>query len=385
VSPPPDRLVLPARPLPNAGFTTVVAQAGSLAELVNAWGRGQLDIPGASPPNVLPFPEGAETLTDPFRVAVIQHAPGDELIRVLVSRWFEAAGLRAAVDLGFWLRPASDPPRVADAEPQVTWLSEWSEDLIDTFIENVRATSGLSVPVGAMGAGQQHLWPTPVTVVCIDTGDAMSADQMTFEMTRTVSEPPIDLDGHGSAVGSLIRLTFDRLGASQVHLRSFRVLQARQSLIDSGRLLNALTFATTSLPVLQVICAALRADTGTRDLGSRDTFQMLVSQRRDPQVPAPVVVAAAGNTGPHEHLALPAEVPGIVVARGLDEQNEVAKYNCIAQPGIAPAFLDAPGGTELHPIGSITGSDGETRAVHGSSFAAALITAAIAASTAHVP
>jgi subtilisin family serine protease len=221
-----------------------------------------------------------------------------------------------------------------------------------------------------MGADQQGAWPRPRQVVCIDTGDALGGSQWYFEDVASGMEEPFDENGHGTSIASLVRRM-----APSVNLHSFRALRRGNSRFRSSDFLLALSAATTQLPVIQVICVALRADIEVDQWGHRDQFMETVRQRRG-RYPAPVVVCAAGNEGPRESMAFPATVPGLVVATALTPDGHLAEYNCSPPAEGEVITVCAPGGTEAAELGELTRNGGSPQGLWGSSYAAAVVAAA---------
>jgi hypothetical protein len=78
-------------------------------------------------------------------------------------------------------------------------------------------------------------------------------------------------------------------------------------------------------------------------------------------------------------MAYPAVTPGVVVGIALDWSGEIAEYNCYVPLGASVHTVGAPGGIESDPLGMITRPGGPSRTLYGSSYAAALVGAALAA------
>ena len=232
------------------------------------------------------------------------------------------------------------------------------------------AAIGLPVVLGAAFAGH---WEFPRRIALIDTGDAGAAAQLGFDMESTKVEQPGDHYGHGTAVGSLIRMT-----APQAELHSYRVMRTGENLVESTVLLNAMTSATMTIGEYHVVAIPQRATLSTRARGQDDAMQRIVRQNAARGYPTPVIVCAAGNFGPHERMDYPAIVPGVVVAVGLDWSGRPASYNCRAPAGVSVHCVGAIGGIQKDPLGTMAGPNRSARALYGSSYATALVAGSLA-------
>jgi hypothetical protein len=216
-------------------------------------------------------------------------------------------------------------------------------------------------------------WKFPCKYVLIDTGDEGADTQIGFEIESTASEAPSDHHGHGTSVGSLIRMI-----TPNAEFHSYRILRPGDKFMESVVLLNAVTSAMMTIGAFQIVVIPQRANLSARALGQRDAIHRVIWQNAQQSHPMPIVVCAAGNAGSRESMSYPATVPGVVVAVALDWSGRVTDYNC-SPPKQTPIFtVQAFGGTRRDPLGHITRSGNSTQHLYGSSFAAALVAGALA-------
>ncbi|MFD0276223.1 S8 family serine peptidase [Kitasatospora sp. NPDC127111] len=196
--------------------------------------------------------------------------------------------------------------------------------------------------------------------------------QIGFDLEGVKEEEPSDDLGHGTALGSLIRMV-----APEAGIDSLRVMRRGERLAESSVLINAVNAAINQAGRYHIVTIAFRASISASALGQRDGLSMILDHTRLGRLPSPVVVCAAGNDGPQQKMDYPAIVPGVVVATALDWLGRVASYNCAPPSGVDVCAVSAPGGVPGDPLGTLTRAR-RTEELWGSSFAAALISAALA-------
>jgi hypothetical protein len=219
-----------------------------------------------------------------------------------------------------------------------------------------------------LGAHWARSWRDPRRIVLIDTGDEGALRQTGFEELNVRDESPCDYDGHGTSIGSLIRLV-----APTAEVHSFRVLAQGEMVAESSNLINAIDVATLSSGLFDVVCAPQRGELSVLAGGLQDGLKIVLHWNAQRGVQMPVVVCAAGNKAPKQ-MAFPATIPGVVVAAGQDARGGRAPYNCPAPDGVPVQVIEAFGGLAEDPVGALN----DHRALHGSSYATALVTGALA-------
>lgn len=216
-------------------------------------------------------------------------------------------------------------------------------------------------------------WPAVRKIAVVDTGDEGADRQTAFEQFSIHDEDPVDAIGHGTSVGSLIRL------AARGHkVHSLRVLQSGERLVRSSMLLDALSEATGSGADFQVVCIPQRAEISTEERRRVLGLQRILHQQDNSGFPTPVVVCAAGNGGRGQSMSFPALVPGVVVARALTWAGDIASYNCALPHGANLCIIGAFGGVETDPMGTRARIGKPVTPLFGSSYAASLIAASVA-------
>ncbi|MER6514520.1 S8/S53 family peptidase [Nonomuraea sp. NPDC001636] len=288
----------------------------------------------------------------PLRVIVIKHPPGVAPILISVlQRHASRFGISdLSIDEGFYLRPASQRDVVGNRWA-ITWTSTHRDDL-------------RKPPIGALPPS----FHSPVALV--DSGDEGASMQVGYDAYDSDYETPFDNTGHGTSVGSLIRLV-----APHAQVDSFRVLDANEVEVDSSLLLAALTELTAEQSGYSIIVVPYRAILPPRDMRGRAVTVRMLQRRRQPVL----LVCAAGNVtkgGPVE-IDFPATVPGSLVAAALCWDGEKADYNCKAASGHQVRIVYAYGGEPQDGIGAMAKADSAIEILYGTSYAAALIAAAL--------
>lgn len=108
-------------------------------------------------------------------------------------------------------------------------------------------------------------------------------------------------------------------------------------------------------------------------LGASLSYLMKLCQARYPDL---VLVAAAGNE-PAQQIAYPALMPGAWVVLATDRNGNPAWYNSQLPSGVATTTESAFGGVAGDALGRISRPGEPDEELVGTSYAAALVTAAI--------
>ncbi|WP_405523472.1 S8/S53 family peptidase [Streptomyces canus] len=335
----------------------MVGEQEDLETLLAQWSEifAAMAIPGVSAPRLIPLsPLAQDRSLDVLRVAVVEHPPG--LARVVADALETQADRVGIPDLtideGFYLDPARRSEMATKRWLAITWTTTHLDEL--------------SVPpTGPLPPSQ------PGKVALVDTGDESAAVQYGFELTWSGLEPAFDYDGHGTSIGGLMRLV-----APQVEVDSFRVMQRDEEQVHSALLLAALTEVTAADSGYSVIAVAQSAHIAEVEKGSQHVFERMLGRNPHP----PLIVAAAGNKFPRDVLEMgyPATAPRVLVAAGLDWSGKVAQYNCTPPHGKKVRVIFARGGEPEYGVGTMTLPDGSDEILYGSSYATALIAAALA-------
>jgi hypothetical protein len=207
----------------------------------------------------------------------------------------------------------------------------------------------------------------------IDTGDAGAATQIFFDTEISEEESPVDHYGHGTAVGSLMRMA-----ATRAQIYSYRVMHRDEIAVESPILLNAMTFATGAVGENHIVVVPQRAHLDSRARGQDNIMQRIIRGNDVNGHQVPIVVCAAGNDGPRGKMGYPATIPGVVVAMALDWSGQTASYNCTPPAGTQVHAVGAIGGVENDPLGNMTQQGESVKLLYGSSFATALVAASLA-------
>jgi len=360
----------PARRYREIDFSSLVGPVNALERVIEEWAPlVGTRLRSVTSPRILPLPPGAEEYgSHVLRVAAVRHEVnlGPALIRRLRAQLRLLQISDVVAELGYFLAPTAARDAFGAAE---SWSVSWEARHLDMLRRRFEVPLATDV-LGAAFAGH---WEFPRRIALIDTGDAGAAAQLGFDMESTKVEQPGDHYGHGTAVGSLIRMT-----APQAELHSYRVMRTGENLVESTVLLNAMTSATMTIGEYHVVAIPQRATLSTRARGQDDAMQRIVRQNAARGYPTPVIVCAAGNFGPHERMDYPAIVPGVVVAVGLDWSGRPASYNCRAPAGVSVHCVGAIGGIQKDPLGTMAGPNRSARALYGSSYATALVAGSLA-------
>ncbi|WP_152186837.1 S8 family serine peptidase [Segeticoccus rhizosphaerae] len=306
-----------------------------------------------------------------LRVAVLRHPDGvaDEVARAVSQSAQFLAHSRLLVDPGYWLTPAGSA--IGGPRPG-SWLTEW----VERRPELLAAYRVPQLPTSVVGAAGTVAWQDPVRVLVIDTGDERASAQDAFVMSTpmgTADSPPQDWHGHGTSLSDVIRMR-----APDARLTSARVFEREDRYSASAALLNALVFAASSVADADLVCIAQRAVISGDASRNLETLRFILTRAQERGFRLPVFVCAAGNTWRGETMALPATLPGVLVARAQEWTGELVEYNCRVPLAGGVSTVDAYGGTHDQPFGTTVCSDGRAIRMYGSSYAAALVTAALA-------
>lgn len=361
---------LSAASLPQIDFSTLVGPRSALETAITLWSQlvDTATLRRVSAPRILPLSPTAQVVPDVvLRVAIINHPAdlGAALIDRLRDRLPRLGLLDVSADRGYFLGPAAMGINAPAERWTLTWTLKHASEL--------RRPVNVSLPPTALGSAFVAGWPPKRTIVLIDSGDEGADSQIGFELYSSDYENPVDTKGHGTSVGSLIRLV-----APGEEFQSFRVLQNGERLVQSGLLLQALTEALHPAHGSHVVCIPQRALICADERGHQATLERILHQHAGSSYPTPVVVCAAGNEGRRQPMRFPATVRGVLVARGLTWSGEIAKYNCSPPSWTTPHTVDAFGGVEGDPIGTRARPRQPGKDLYGSSFAAALATGAVA-------
>ena len=343
--------------------------------MIDQWGGliGALGLEQLAQPRILPLSSTAPGYADAvLRVAIIGHPRnvGRALVNGLRNQLRRSTITGVTVDLGYFLSlVAAQGPIDGGPDTVDGWSVVWEPE----HVNELRRPLAVAVPSSALGAAFVSGWPKTRKVVLVDTGDEGAACQIGFDLSDSDEEVPCDNDGHGTSVGSLIRMV-----APDATVDCFRVLPHGDRVVHAGALLNALTEALHPAIGYHLVSVPLRADIGVEERGKRLSLQRILNQHANTTLPTPVVVCAAGNDGPNAAMDYPATAPGVMVAVGFDWSGVPAGYNCRRPRGAAVHTVGAFGGIEADPLGTLRRPGQESKVLYGSSYATALITGAIA-------
>jgi len=364
----------PPADYPPVGFSTLVGPGPALAEVTARWsallGQG---LPDVAVPTIMALSESAAPYgSRALRVAVIHHPIG--LGRALVNRLSTRLAQYGLADVtaeeGYYLETAAAahrPPPVGSGSWSVRWHPE--------HIELLRRPPRIELSDRVFGAAALGHWVRPGPIGLIDSGDEGAVTQICCRDDASDFEQPWDPIGHGTSVGSLLRL-----GAPGVQVHSFRVMEMNEEQAASSSMLGAVNEATLKIGSLKVVCIPLRARIGRESWGRYQQLRRIVEHNATAGADLPVVVCAAGNIRGEQGklMSFPAVVPGFIVALGLDWSGKVANYNCAAPPRVQlnPAY--AYGGMHNRPLGVRQRRGSPPVPLYGSSYASALVAAALA-------
>lgn len=338
---------------PEAGFTTVVGTPGDLGRLRDAW--EQLQTPrrlGLSQPQQIELSH-LELYSGHPQVAVITHEEG------LAAQ--AADGLQAELlanpslptllcEPGFFFRAAQQASLPGTGGPTV----ELDDDSVDAAVENRPYFPAL----------------TGSKVALLDSGDTSAThDQIIFEGTKPQPCASDDKLGHGSAVAAIIR-------AVRPSADIYPVTVLRAANAPSYDVLNGLIYCLWACQDFDIINASLSTEPlgdCPNALGLSLAYVMAVRAKQGGNLP--ILVAAAGNTPDTEEAQYPALLPGAIVAIALDWHGQLADYNAEI-PEIGIETQEAFGGTKNKPFGYIKVDGKPDEPIFGTSFAAAIVTAA---------
>jgi Subtilase family len=361
--------------VPPIDFSTLVGPLRSLQSVIERWDElaAYLSPGRLFPPRVLPLSSTAPGYGDTIlRVAVVVHPPrlGPTLVSGLRNRLRRSGITGVTVELGYYFSPVAARRTVGGERDTVDrWSVAWNPE----HVNDLRRPIAARVPASALGAAFVSHWPRIRRTLLVDTGDEGAAHQLGFELYKSSEEEPCDYSGHGTSVGSLMRMV-----APDVVADCFRVLKPGDRFVNSAVLLTALSEALDPAGGYHLLGIPLRASIGVEERGKRDSLHRILRQRASMALSTPIVVCAAGNDGPSAAIDFPATIPGVIVAVGLDWSGTPAGYNCRLPAGAAVTAVGAYGGVETDSVGTLGRPGRESERLYGSSYATALIMGAIA-------
>lgn len=324
------------------------------------------------------LPSVADAPPEGLAVAEVQHSLIDtgEVLTILRD-WRAELGLDDAVAVapGFHLAPAGHAASLSARwrfEPDsLAALAPWDPEAIG------------HPPATALGAARRSGPPVAQPCVAlIDTGSEIADEQILFQQTLVQPEDPTDESGHGTGIASVIRYL-----TPQAWVWALRVIRSDEALARSSDVLNAIIHVRNrgqwhEHPA-DVICLALASaeDLAATELYSQHvTLEMALSSQIEHQVSSPVVVCAAGND-PTREMGFPATLTGATVALATDISGLASPENSRLPDAFAGWAVLALGGSAKQPVGWLAdNADGgrPAKPLHGSSFAAAVVVAALA-------
>jgi len=342
---------------PSSKYSTIV---GSLGDLLNVGERlwTQLSTTArlslATPPRVVPL----WNLDGHFReeahpaIAVVDHphVPAAYVADQLNAELLGYPGIGPVlVEPGFRVQ-ATSASVAPGSSPQV--------DLYTNRINNAEALISK-----ASGQGTR--------IAVLDSGDALNAaDIVDFVGGDPQCIPATDPHGHGTAVAELVRKL-----RPQAEIIALRVLDSALG-GESHEILAAFAYCLSQkVTQFQLVNASLTTQTVNDcqvTLGRSLNFLLKLSTQHAGSVPT--TVAAAGNSPTTTSLGYPATMPDVVVALADDWNGQDAGYN-VSTAGHVVTTQRAYGGMPGDPFGKIRRIGQPDEDIHGTSFAAAVITA----------
>jgi hypothetical protein len=367
----PPRQASPVRLGRESFFSTLAGRRGEIERVIEQW--DQLIGPAlrpVDPPRILPFPNAAheEPGSSALRIAVIRHGAGlgAALVRRLRVQLRVTPFEDMVIEEGYFLAPCAI---LGGVEEGKIWSINWNPKHIEALRRNFPVPLSRDI-LGARFVGN---WKLPRRIVLIDTGDSGAIAQTSFDTEVSEEEAPVDHYGHGTAVGSLMRLI-----APHAETHSYRVMRPDEKFVESPILLNAMAFAMESVGEYHIAVIPQRGILDARARGRDDIMQKIIRRNDARGYPTPIMVCAAGNDGPHEKMGYPAIIPGVIVAVAMDWSGRLARYNCIAPAGVRVHSVGALGGVEDDPLGDMARYGRPAKFLYGSSFATALVAGALA-------
>ncbi|MFG3255985.1 S8/S53 family peptidase [Streptomyces sp. NPDC048172] len=357
---------------PPVIFSTLVGPLDSLETVIARWAdlMGSGSLRHVLPPRIHPVPPETPADARILRVAEVRHPPdaGPALVARL-RRVLPGAGITdVVVERGYYLRPVAQGGTGTESR----WQVEWRPDRLDMALRSPR----IAVPPDALGAAFVGSWPRPRRIAVIDTGDQDATTQYRFGSRTCEAEAPVDHNGHGTSVASLVRRA-----APESDLTCLRVFERDEDQCRSATLLCALGWATGMIDRFHVVGVPLKATVDPCEGGTATgAMHQVLDHNSEHGQRVPVVVCAAGNDGESVPMSYPATLPGVLVAVGLDWSGEEADYNC-ASPSCSsgqPHSVGAYGGVAGDPLGTRWLSDGRAKEIRGTSYATALVCGALA-------
>jgi hypothetical protein len=248
------------------------------------------------------------------------------------------------------------------------------------FTARPAASTGTGPPTVQLDTSK---WPSPVLptinhppkqrgrrVAVVDTGDTSGGNMVTFDGPKAFDGTAQDDNGHGTAVGDIIRAA----AQTTPSVRAVRVAQPDGS-CNSYDVLSGLVFCLwgDQFDVVNVSLSTLLPSQCSSALGASLSYLMRLCQARNPDL---VLVAAAGNE-PTEQIAYPALMPGAHVVLATDRNGKPAQYNSQLPSGVTTTTESAFGGSTGDGLGRISRPGEPDEELVGTSYAAALVTAAM--------
>ena len=203
----------------------------------------------------------------------------------------------------------------------------------------------------------------------LDTGDLLSPGPMAdFVGGVARTRAADDLDGHGTAIAGIIRHL-----SPQADVAAVRVVEPEDH--TSYSLLCGLTYALWSgrFDVLNISLSTQLSGGCLTVLGGSMAMVLDICQSNG--APTPQIVAAAGNTTTGHAFGYPAKLPGALAVLAWNAAGEPAPYNVHVDARYRTTY--ATGGDEDQSMATITYSNGKSAPLFGTSFAAAVVTAAL--------
>ncbi len=256
--------------------------------------------------------------------------------------------------------------------------STWAFDMVQ--LEQARG-------MGLTGEG--------VRVAIIDTG--IDPDHPCMEGVRVVGwldlvdgrERPHDEDGHGTAMASIIAGRSPlRGGAPGVEVIAVKVL-SRDHPFDDEVVADAIDFSMDPdgdgdyADGADIISLSLGGEYDDIDLLLGTKTQAAVSQAVSHGV---VVVAAAGNDGDAEDVALPSRLPQVISVGAVDRRGQMAPFSSRGNVSVVRPDPDKKPEVVAPGVGIVTAHrDGLYARGSGTSQATAMTSAALAIALSHEP
>lgn len=373
---PPPRLGLDQEPPPDdrpVEFSTLVAPAPQLERVVDVWPSliERSGLPPLAAPVIMPLSPAAQPYAEgALRIAVAHHPPGlgGLLVNTLNAQLAQAGILGVLVEEGFFLEPVEIGRTAQSRSATGPWSIQWTREHPGLLLQPPRVELPAHMARSTSRNGGTR------RVALIDTGDEGANVQIFCRDDDSDFEPPGDPTGHGTSVGSLLRMV-----APQAEVHCYRVLEPGEAQVAVPSLLEAVNEVTMQQGLFSVVCIPQRATVSRKHLGRYKSLHRIIAHNHETAATMPMVVCAAGNNPSSTRLSMsfPATEPGFLVALGLDWSGEVADYNCQVPLGTSVHLTYAYGGTKAQPVGTIQRPGTGPQPFYGSSYASALVAGAL--------